>query len=181
MASIGNDSNGHRRILFVAGDGTRKTIRLGAMSKSQAQTIKTKVEDLIGADKSGGAVKDETAQWLKDRDDVLHARLAAVDLVKARTGGRAVLGAFIDGYIAGRPALKPATVIGLKQVRRYLVNHFGEHRDMRTIEADDAESFREGLVKLGLGDNTIRRTIGAKPAVLESRDPPRAGLRRESI
>jgi hypothetical protein len=49
MATIGSDPNGRKRILFVAGDGTRKTIRLGKASMRQAETFKVKVEDLVGA------------------------------------------------------------------------------------------------------------------------------------
>ena len=29
MATIGREENGHKRILFVGGDGARKTVRLG--------------------------------------------------------------------------------------------------------------------------------------------------------
>jgi hypothetical protein len=49
MASIGNDSNGRKRILFVAGDGRRMTMRLGQKSAKQAEAFKVKIEDLIGA------------------------------------------------------------------------------------------------------------------------------------
>lgn len=172
MATIGNDSNGRKRILFVASDGTRKTIRLGKMDRKNAERFCERVEKIIGANIIGGTLDDETSRWLAERDDVLYARLAAVGLVKSRTGGRAMLGAFIDEYLAGHPGLKPATVIGLKQVRRYLVNHFGENRDMRTVTADDAENFRAVLVKAGLAENTIRRTIG------RSRQYFKAAIRR---
>ncbi len=36
MASIGNDAGGCKRILFYAEDGSRKTIRLGKLSKGDA-------------------------------------------------------------------------------------------------------------------------------------------------
>jgi integrase len=159
MASIGSESNGRKRILFLAGDGSRKTVRLGNATAKQAEAFKVKVESLISANITN-SMDDETSRWLAGLNDTMHARLAACGLVKARTGERAALGVFIDAYIAGRPTLKPATIIGLKQVRRYLVNHFGERRDMQTMTPDDAENFRAGLIGLKLGDNTIRRTIG---------------------
>lgn len=160
MASIGNDKNGHRRILFAAGDGTRRTVRLGKMSKSQAQSHKIRIEDLIAA--AGGAklIEDETAKYLADLPDVLHARLAAVGLVKGRTGGRAVMGAFIDNYLAGRPGLKPNTVLNMQQARRWLVNHFGENRDMRSVTPGDAEDWQASMIAGGLGTNTLRRHVG---------------------
>ncbi len=46
MASIGKDPGGLRRILFVAPDGKRKTIRLGKATQRTAETVKTKVEAL---------------------------------------------------------------------------------------------------------------------------------------
>ena len=47
MASISPDANGNRRILFMAGDGTRKAIRLGAIPIKQAEAIKLKVEAIL--------------------------------------------------------------------------------------------------------------------------------------
>ena len=44
MATIGNDPNGFKRILFVAPDGKRKTIRLGKATMKQATAFKVKVE-----------------------------------------------------------------------------------------------------------------------------------------
>jgi hypothetical protein len=35
MATIGNGPNGYRRILFLAGDGGRRTIRLGKRGSGQ--------------------------------------------------------------------------------------------------------------------------------------------------
>ena len=47
MASIGHDQNGLRRILFVCPkDGSRKTVRLGSVSKRDAEAIKIRVERL---------------------------------------------------------------------------------------------------------------------------------------
>ena len=47
MASIANDPNGRRRILFVAPSGERKTIRLGKCSKAGAEEIRSKVLRLL--------------------------------------------------------------------------------------------------------------------------------------
>ncbi len=84
MATIGNDPNGRKRILFVAGDGSRKTIRLGKVDRKNAERFCGRVEKIIGAAISGGALDDETSRWLAERDDVMYARLAAVGLVKPR-------------------------------------------------------------------------------------------------
>src|SRR5436190_23677189 len=112
MATIGNDPNGFRRILFVAGDGSRKTIRLGKATMKQAEAFKVKVEALVGTGITG-SMDDETARWLAALPDATHARLAAVGLAKARQPvGATTLGPFIDSYIAGRTDIKPNTLIG---------------------------------------------------------------------
>ena len=49
MASIARDKNGTRRILFVAPDGKRPTIRLGKVSQRTAEGIKYRVEQLLEA------------------------------------------------------------------------------------------------------------------------------------
>src|SRR5215213_7022256 len=124
MATIGSDPNGRKRILFVADDKARRTIRLGKMSKKQAEAFKVRIEDLIAAATGAKVMEDETARWLADLPDTIHARLAAVALVKPRTGGQAGLGPFIDAYMAGRPDLKPRTLLNMKQLRKWLVRYF---------------------------------------------------------
>src|SRR5438477_12036916 len=100
MATIGNDPNGRKRILFVSGDGSRKTIRLGKMDRKNAERFCGRVEKIIGASISGGALDDETSRWLAERDDVTYARFAAVRLVKPRqTSGtplKRLLGSFFE-------------------------------------------------------------------------------------
>jgi len=58
MASIARDPGGKKRILFMNGDGNRKTIRLGKTSLKQAEAFKIKLEVLIAARFSG------STEWL---------------------------------------------------------------------------------------------------------------------
>src|SRR3954451_5637121 len=119
MASIGSDPNGRKRILFVAGDGRRMTVRLGEVSAKQADAFKVKVEDLIGAANGAGMVHDETSRWLAGLDDKMHARLVAVGLAKPRNGGgTALLGPFIDAYLKTLPRAKEHTLLNWQQVRK---------------------------------------------------------------
>ena len=64
MASVVNDPNGRRRILFVAPDETRKTIRLGKIDRKGAESICRHVEALLGAKIGGQSVPRDTAGWL---------------------------------------------------------------------------------------------------------------------
>jgi len=84
MASIGTDPNGFRRILFFAGNGKRKTIRLGRVSMKHATSAKLHVEELIAAQSLRRSVAQDTGKWLGEIDDKLYARIASVGLVRAR-------------------------------------------------------------------------------------------------
>jgi hypothetical protein len=64
MASIGNDPGGRRRILFVAPDGKRKTIRLGVATKRQAEAVKRHVENLATAAITHTSADPATSRWL---------------------------------------------------------------------------------------------------------------------
>jgi integrase len=167
MATIGHDHGGRKRILFVALDGKRKTIRLGKISSKQAESFKVKVEALVGGAITG-ALDDEVSRWLADRDDGIYGRLVAVGLTKPRTPARTALGTFIDEFLEGRPDLKPQTVENLKQLRRWIVGFFGENLEIRLITANDAECFRAHMVKGGLGENTIRRKIGRSRQIFKA-------------
>ncbi len=158
MASISNDPNGHRRILFIGADGKRRPIRLGKVSLRHAEAVKVKVEDLVAASINGHAPRDETSRWLADLESGLYDKLAKAGLAKPRE--KATLGAFTRSYIDGRNDIKPRTRINLNQARNYLLEHFSEDRAMRSINQGDAEDFRQYLIGQGKSDNTVRRAIG---------------------
>jgi len=174
MASIGTDPKGRRRVLFVAGDGSRKQIYLGLVKAKQAEEVRLRVEALLRAQDTG-AIDEVTATWVLERNDRMHKKLSDVGLVKPRNAGNGAIGAFIDRYLESRPNLKPRTVINFKQLRKKLVKFFGETRDMRTVSAGDTEAFRLQLVNDELGENTIRRFIG------RSRQLFKAAIRQELV
>jgi integrase len=182
MASIGLDRNGRRRILFVAGDGGRKTIRLGKMSQRQAEAFKVKVESLVAQIITGSA-DDEVSRWMAGLDDLMHSRIAAVGLIKGRQTSRSLaLGLFIDGYIEGRSDIKPNTRIGLGQARRNLIAFFGVGKPLGDISEGDAEEYRRYLMSK-LSVNTVRRLCGRAKQFFRFavrkriiRDNPFAGL-----
>lgn len=120
-----------------------------------------RVEKLIGSIITGAAPDDETSRRLAELDGRTHDKVAKAGLAKPRKGGgRAQLGAFIDHFVATSTSAKPNTLENMKQVRRWLVEFFGENRDIRTIVAGDAEDWSAFMAKGGLGANTIRRHVG---------------------
>jgi len=89
---------------------------------------------------------EETAKWLAKSDDAMHAKLAAVALVKPRetTSARA-LAAMIDAYIARRSDVKPITVLTWNQAKRYLVEFFTSARLVALIKSAECDDFRRWL------------------------------------
>src|SRR6478752_2380966 len=102
MASIVNDPNGRRRILFVAPDGSRKTIRLGKCDRKSAEAIARHVEALLASKIGGQPVPRDTAVWLTGIGPKLRDKLAAVGLVEAER--RLSTADFLVNWMAGKQA-----------------------------------------------------------------------------
>jgi len=102
MASIVNDPNGRRRILFIAPDEIRKTIRLGKCDRKSAENICRHVEALLSAKRTGESLSPSTAAWLADLDGKLRDRLAVVGLVEPVR--RTTLSEFLASWLEGKSA-----------------------------------------------------------------------------
>jgi integrase len=157
MASIGNDPNGFKRVLFVAPDGKRKTIRLGKATMKQANAFKVKVEALISKNITG-VVDDEVSRWLAGLDAEMYGRLVAVGLVPPRAATTTRLGEFLDAYIVGRPDIKPRTKWNLEICARRLVEHFGKDRLLSDIKPGDADDWCS-MLRAKYANATAARTI----------------------
>src|SRR6516162_9881663 len=135
MASISKAANGYRTIQFVAGDGKRRSIRLGKVSHRQAEAVKLRIESLNAAVISKCPLDGDTAAWVADIGDDLAAKLAAVGLIPER--GSALLADFLDGYITRRTDIKLRTRINLQVCRARLVEYFGKNRPLKGITPGD--------------------------------------------
>jgi len=158
MASIGNDPNGRKRILFVAGDGTRKTIRLGKMDRKNAERFCGRVEKIIGANISGGALDDETSRWLAERDDATHARMAAVGLVKPRKTSGTTLKQLLDSFFK-HLTVKPITSLGYQATRAALLAEFGAETPIRDIEPLQADQWRAKMKADDYAEATLSKRV----------------------
>ena len=187
MASISSDKKGNRTIQFVAGDGKRRSIRLGKLPLKAVREIKTKIESLNAAAVAGIGWDKETAEWVGGRESTLYDKLASVGLVPKRAEReKATMRQFIDSYLGKRTDLKPRTRINLKQVQRNLVAYFGADKPMADITEGDADDWRIWLaqtevkrdgktIKRKLGTNTVRRQCG------RARELFRAAIKRRLI
>ena len=154
MASIGRDPGGQRRILFVAPDGKRKTVRLGKATQRTAEGIKTKVEALVVAAITGSPLEDEVARWVAALDSRMADKLAGVGLIPRREV--ATLASFLASYIATRTDAKPNTHLKYESTRKALVAYFGADKGLRDITEGDAEEWRLHLAP-GRSENTLRK------------------------
>jgi len=127
MASISKDKNGRRRILFVAPDGRRPTIRLGKVSQLAAESIKYRVEQLLEALNLNPPVEPALAQWVADLEPWLAKRLVAVGLIpNPEAKPAATLGPFLQAWLASRKGdYKPASLIAWGQVINALTKFLG--------------------------------------------------------
>jgi hypothetical protein len=158
MATIGNDPNGRKRILFVAGDGSRKTIRLGQMSKKQAKSCLLFIEDLCAAARGAKVMRNTTADWLADLDDTMHARLAAVGLVKPRKNSSTTLKQLLDSFFE-HLNVKPITSLGYQPTREALMEYFGADTPIRDIEPLQADQWRAKMKADDYAEATLSKRV----------------------
>ena len=163
MASVHTEKrNGRtlRRIQFYDKDKRRRSIRLGSISKRDADAIRVRVECLNSASISGAPLDGETSRWVSkigcDLADKLRNAGFADYIPQAESS---TLGAFIDQYIAGRTDAKPNTIRNLKNSREKLVAYFGEERDWRDIKPGDADEWRQSLVNQRLSEATVSKAV----------------------
>ena len=140
--SIANDPGGRRRILFVAADGKRKTIRLeqgiaarprrgGPGSESRPSTPHAQI--------SKCPLDGDTAAWVRQIAGELADKLAAVGLIPKRQSAR--LEDFLAGYIKSRTDVKPNTTINLELCKVRLVEFFGAEKGLDAITEGDADAW----------------------------------------
>src|SRR5262245_4200532 len=144
MASISDDGNGRRRIQFIDRNGKRKTIRLVEATQRDADEFCTKVESLNVAAILGKPVDNETARWVKNLGNVLHAKLVKAGLATPRASVP-TLGAFLQSWIGKRAGAKPNSVKNYKMAVAKLTEFFGDAAPLDTITAGRADDFARAM------------------------------------
>lgn len=157
MASIVNDPDGRRRILFVNADGDRKTIRLGKCDRKTAESFCRHVEALLAAKQTGESLKPITTAWLAGIGTKFRDRLAVVGLID--TPKRVALGEFLKSYVLSRPDVKPATLEVWQQPCRNLTEFFGEDKPLRSITTGDCDQFKAWLLTQKLAAATVAKRL----------------------
>ena len=136
--------------------GCRKKIQLGAVPKKLAETVKSKVEELVNCKLANASYSQETAQWLSGIDDKLHEKLSASGLVDARN--TKTLAAFLKAYKSERIDAKQSTVRAWNTSIKLLVGFLGDV-PLRTISNEQAALYRVHLVKQGYATAYVAKSI----------------------
>jgi len=158
MASITSLPDGKKRVQFVAPGRNRKTIHLGKVDKRYAESVRVRVEAILGAQLRSEPIDRETSEWLGSIDDWLHGKLAAVGLTKGRQCR--TLGEWMEMFMESRAGLKPESKRKLEQTRTKLESFFGKDRLLQQISAEDASRWRAGLGKAGLSEAAVKTHTG---------------------
>jgi integrase len=166
MASISDDPNGRRRILFVAPDGSRKTIRLGKCDRKTAEAINRHVEALLSAKIGGQPIPRDTASWLSGIGDSLKAKLAGVGLVDAEK--KITLQEFLADWLKNKEAagFKRASLRAWGQTVEELTKLFGT-KTLLLISHADGEAYRVAMQARGLRMTTMHKRLGHGRQMLE--------------
>ncbi|MCX5653713.1 MAG: hypothetical protein NTY65_03560, partial [Planctomycetota bacterium] len=172
MSSVVSDPGGRKRVLFMAADGRRRAVRLGAIDRKAAAEAQGHIDHLVEAASTHRAWPDATRAWVDGLPAVWRKRLERAGLVApkaqpATEPAGATLQPFLDGYVAGRADLKESTKVALRQAVRYLTEFFGADKPLTELRTGDGDDWHMFLVDKGLSAPTIRRRCGAAKQLLK--------------
>jgi len=159
MSTIGTDSNGSKRILFVSRDKRRRTIRLGKVGIKAARQVAGYVDELNAASHTGSAISPRCAEWLSIISDELHEKLTRAKLVEPRTPREAItLGMLLNQFILNA-TVKQTTKAAYKQTTDSLRNHLGDSVSLASITPRHADEWRKEIVESGLAPATVSKRV----------------------
>lgn len=141
MAALINRPNGHIWCQVTIGP-VRKTIRLGSMPRRAAEIFRGKVEALNACRLAGITPDEATAAWVRALSPEMSLRLQACGLLERRAAH--TLGEYLV-YVFSKLNVKGSTRLSYSNVRRNLIDYFGENRPIGSITIGDAEEFYSHL------------------------------------
>jgi hypothetical protein len=125
------------RVCYVAPDGSRPSLRLGQVTRVDAEAFKTNLEKIIAAKRLGVAMDANTLAWAMALSDEYADKLSAQGLIPSRES--ATLKSFLDSHIESRQDLKEKTRSKMKVTAKSMTAAMGEKRDLRSITPGDCD------------------------------------------
>lgn len=157
MASLSNDKNGKRRILFSLPGGKRQTIWLGKVPKKAAESFQVRVEELIQHRSVGSAHPPELVAWVQKLPPASRNKLEDAGLVDAKPPV-ATVGEVLRRYRETR-VVKNGTMGTYEQTLTGLETMLGKDTPLDRITAAEADAWRKSLSDAGLAAPTIAKRV----------------------
>lgn len=164
LASIANDPNGRRRIQFVDTDNKRKAIRLGKVSKKDAESVKLKVEALLSCKICGTSPDRDLSVWVTTIAPDLQRKLALrglIDMGNLPAKSRGIkIQDFLTDYVRKRSVgKKPGTVIIWETAISSLIRMLPKDIAINSINDGHAADWLDSLRSSGLAPTTVYKRI----------------------
>jgi len=138
----------------------RKTVRIGRISEHKAQTFKEHVEALVLAHRNGARPEPDDARWLARLNNQTHEKLSRTGLVPPREVRQVLtIRELVDQFTASRNDVKDSTRGAWRQGHESLIGFVGANRPIDRITPNDAEDWRQDMIKAGTKDVTIRKRV----------------------
>ncbi|MFM8496955.1 MAG: tyrosine-type recombinase/integrase, partial [Planctomycetia bacterium] len=127
-----------------------QTIRLGTISKQQAEVTRNRINAIVAAQAIGCAIDADTTAWLARIEDWLYDKLVKAGLVPPRTPAAearsaVTLGDHLERLFAARPRKKQTTARNELRARRLLESFFGKDKTLESITPGDGDDYRAWL------------------------------------
>ena len=131
----------------------RHTIRIGSMSKQQAEFTRNRINAMEACRSIGCPLDPDTSTWLARIDDKLYGKLVKAELVPPRVRPsnepqkEITLGEHLAKLFAARPREKHTTARNEQRARRLLEEYFGKDRTLESITPGDGDDYRVWLIR----------------------------------
>jgi integrase len=161
MASLDREKRGGKeigwRIRWVEADGRQVTLRLGDITRRNAERMLLLTERLLESKRLGLPLDGETARWVSELSPEMADRLARLGLIARRFVS---VEQWLTRWYEQRKAAgyKPSSLIAWGQVIRDLTRLFGQV-EMARFSHQEAEKFREDMQARGLRPSTIQKRL----------------------
>ena len=161
MASLDREKRNGKvrgwRIRWMNAQGKREVLRLGNITRRNAERILLLVERLLEAQRLGLPLDSETMRWVTELAPEIAEKLARAGLLARRPVS--VEKWLADWYEARRASgYKPASLASWGLVIRDCVQLFGD-KDISQVTEADARAFRDALIARGLRPTTIQKRL----------------------
>ena len=139
----------------------RPKIRLGKVTKREAENARLNIEQLIKSNMTGSAIPTATGNWLAGIPGPFRTKLEKIGLVEPQQAhDRYLVEEWVAYYIESRKDVKEQTKRKWRDTGNKL-EAFSSGRYINELTMQDGKEFRAYLKgELGLAENSIRKSIG---------------------